>query len=222
MKFKNNKNITPALHTYIESQILPQYSAFDPAHQRNHVDAVIRESMHLATHFEIDANMVYTIAAYHDLGIGTDRKTHHLISGNIIRQDIELSKWFNKEQIETMAQAVEDHRASNKSEPRSVYGKIVAEADRQLDTRTIIERTILYGWSHYPELKKQAQLERACEHLQKKYGEGGYLKLWIPQSENQQRLIELRRILKNKEELLHILEQTYQALANMQKTGKQH
>lgn len=125
MKFKNNKNITPALHTYIESQILPQYSAFDPAHQRNHVDAVIRESMHLATHFEIDANMVYTIAAYHDLGIGTDRKTHHLISGNIIRQDIELSKWFNKEQIETMAQAVEDHRASNKSEPRSVYGNLL-------------------------------------------------------------------------------------------------
>ena len=182
---------------YIETEILPRYEAFDKAHQRDHADYVIRQSIELARHYDVDMNMVYVIAAYHDTGLAVDRKTHHLESGKIIRSDKKLEKWFSPEQIETMAQAVEDHRASNKNEPRSIYGKIVAEADRQIDGMTILRRTIQFGLSHYPELDQEGHWERTLEHLYEKYAEGGYLRLWIPESPNAIRLREFQSMIKD-------------------------
>ena len=142
-------------------------------------------------------NMVYVVAAYHDTGLAVDRKTHHLESGKIVRNDLKLKQWFTPEQIETMAQAVEDHRASNKNEPRSIYGKIVAEADRQIDGMTILRRTIQFGLSHYPELDQEGHWERTLEHLHEKYAEGGYLRLWIPESPNAIRLREFQSMIKD-------------------------
>ena len=182
---------------YIETEILPRYEAFDKAHQRDHADYVIRQSLELARHYDVDMNMVYVIAAYHDTGLAVDRKTHHLESGKIVRNDLKLKQWFTPEQIETMAQAVEDHRASNKNEPRSIYGKIVAEADRQIDGMTILRRTIQFGLSHYPELDQEGHWERTLEHLHEKYAEGGYLRLWIPESPNAIRLREFQSMIKD-------------------------
>ena len=123
-------DITPALIHYIEQDILPRYDHFDAAHQRNHAEEVIERSLALAEHYEVNTDMVYAIAAYHDTGLCEGRDTHHLVSGRIIREDMKLRDWFDEDQIETMAQAAEDHRASSGHEPRSIYGKIVAEADR--------------------------------------------------------------------------------------------
>ena len=134
--------MTPSLQNYIESEILPRYEAFDAAHQRDHADSVIRQSLALAEHYDVNKDMVYAIAAYHDTGLVVDRKTHHLESGRIIREDARLLEWFTPEEIEVMAQAAEDHRASSDHEPRSIYGKIVAEGDRLIDTDTILRRTI--------------------------------------------------------------------------------
>ncbi len=75
------------------------------------------------------------------------------------------------------------------------YGKIVAEADRLIDTDTVIRRTILYGMSQYPELAPTEQIDRTLKHLYEKYGDGGYLRLWIPWSDNALRLLELRSLL---------------------------
>ena len=122
--------VNPNILAYIEQEILPRYDHFDAAHQRNHADEVIDRSLALAKHYDVDENMVYTIAAYHDTGLCEGRDTHHLVSGRIIREDKKLRDWFDEDQIETMAQAAEDHRASSGHEPRSIYGKIVAEADR--------------------------------------------------------------------------------------------
>ena len=114
--------MTPSLQNYIESEILPRYEAFDAAHQRDHADTVIRQSLALAEHYDVKKDMVYAIAAYHDTGLAVDRKTHHLESGRIIREDARLLEWFTPEEIEVMAQAAEDHRASSDHEPRSIYG----------------------------------------------------------------------------------------------------
>lgn len=156
--------------------------------------------------------MAYAIAAYHDTGISEGRKFHHLASGRIIREDQALRRWFTEEEIEMMAQAAEDHRASNGNAPRSVYGMIVAEADRIIVPRTIIERTVQYGLANYPELDKSEQYTRAKTHLQEKYGEGGYLKLWMPESPNARRLEELRTILKDREQLDRVFEEVYKEL----------
>ena len=182
---------------YIETEILPRYEAFDKAHQRDHADYVIRQSLELAKHYDVDMEMVYAIAAYHDTGLAVDRKTHHIESGKIVRNDRRLDEWFTPEQIETMAQAVEDHRASNKNEPRSIYGKIVAEADRQIDGMTILRRTIQFGLNHYPELDREGHWERTLEHIYEKYAEGGYLRLWIPESPNAIRLREFQSMVKD-------------------------
>lgn len=182
---------------YIETEILPRYEAFDKAHQRDHADYVIIQSLELAKHYDVDMDMVYAIAAYHDTGLAVDRKTHHIESGKIVRNDRRLDEWFTPEQIETMAQAVEDHRASNKNEPRSIYGKIVAEADRQIDGMTILRRTIQFGLNHYPELDREGHWERTLEHIYEKYAEGGYLRLWIPESPNAIRLREFQSMVKD-------------------------
>lgn len=182
---------------YIETEILSRYEAFDKAHQRDHADYVIRQSLELAKHYDVDMDMVYAIAAYHDTGLAVDRKTHHIESGKIVRNDRRLDEWFTPEQIETMAQAVEDHRASNKKEPRSIYGKIVAEADRQIDGMTILRRTIQFGLNHYPELDREGHWERTLEHIYEKYAEGGYLRLWIPESPNAIRLKEFQSMVKD-------------------------
>ena len=201
--------IQPQLKTYIEQEILPRYDHFDAAHQRNHADEVIERSMALAEHYEVDKDMVYSIAAYHDTGLCEGRDTHHLVSGRIIREDQKLRNWFNEEQIETMAQAAEDHRASSGHEPRSIYGKIVAEADRLITPEKVIRRTIQFGLDHYPELDKEAQYQRYRAHLLEKYSDKGYLKLWLPESENAPRLEELRKIIRDENKLREAFEQSY-------------
>ena len=180
---------------YIETEIIPRYEAFDKAHRTDHVRQVIAESLKLASYYEVDERMVYTIAACHDIGLCEGREHHHLVSGRLMRADERLREWFTEEEIEIMAQAVEDHRASNDHAPRSIYGRIVAEADRLIEPMQILRRTVQYGLSHYPELTQEQHYLRYCEHLQEKYAEGGYLKLWIPESENATRLAELRALI---------------------------
>ena len=180
---------------YIETEIIPRYETFDKAHRTDHVRQVIAESLQLASYYEVDERMVYTIAACHDIGLCEGREYHHLVSGRLMRADERLREWFTEEEIEIMAQAVEDHRASLDHAPRSIYGRIVAEADRLIEPMQILRRTVQYGLSHYPELTKEQHYLRYCEHLQEKYAEGGYLKLWIPESENASQLKALRGII---------------------------
>lgn len=189
--------IDATLVHYIEQEILPRYEHFDAAHQRNHAEEVITRSLALAQHYEVDCNMVYAIAAYHDTGLCEGRDTHHLVSGRIIREDKKMREWFDEAQVETMAQAAEDHRASSGHEPRSIYGKIVAEADRLITPEKVIRRTIQYGLDHYPELDKEGQYQRFRQHLLEKYSDTGYLRLWIPESDNAVRLEELRKVIRD-------------------------
>ena len=197
------------LQAYIESAIFPRYKDFDPAHRIDHALQVIAESLKLAKHYDVDECMVYTIAAYHDIGLCEGREQHHLVSGRMLRADERLHEWFTDEEIETMAQAVEDHRASLDHAPRSIYGRIVAEADRLIDPMTVLLRTVQYGLSHYPELDKEQHYQRYCEHLQEKYAEGGYLKLWIPESDNAARLTELRALMADEIRKRKVFEQFY-------------
>ena len=197
------------LQAYIESAILPRYKDFDPAHRIDHALQVIAESLKLAKHYDVDERMVYTIAAYHDIGLCEGRERHHLVSGRMLRSDEHLREWFTEEEIVTMAQAVEDHRASLNHAPRSIYGRIVAEADRLIEPMTVLLRTVQYGLSHYPELSKEQHYQRYCEHLQEKYAEGGYLKLWIPESDNAARLAELRALIADEARKREAFEQIY-------------
>ena len=194
---------------YIEKEIIPRYDHFDKAHRRDHVETVIAQGLELASHYEVDPAIIYTAAAYHDTGLVEGREVHHLASGRIVREDSRLRQWFSEEEIETIAQAAEDHRASNRQGPRTIYGKILAEADRVIDPLKIIRRTIQYGLSNYPELDIEGHWERTVEHLLEKYAEGGYLRLWIPESPNAARLEELRSIIRDRSRLRQIFDRIF-------------
>lgn len=201
--------INSKLKEYIEREILPRYDHFDTAHRRDHVETVIEAALRLAEGYDVDRDMVYTIAAYHDTGLAYGREHHHNESRRIILEDRELDRWFTREQIATMADAAEDHRASSKDEPRTIYGRIVAEADRVIDSNTIIRRTIQYTLTHHPELDREEGYARMVEHLREKYDYGGYLKLWIDESDNAKRLDELRAIIANKVRLRELYDTIY-------------
>ena len=201
--------MTQSLIQYIQTEIIPQYAAFDKAHREDHARAVIERAMAMGEKYDIDPDMLYTAAACHDLGLAVDRKTHHLESGRIIRADERLREWFTPEQIETIAQAAEDHRASATTPPRSIYGALVAEADRMIVPETIIRRTVQFGLSHYPSLDKEGHWQRTLEHLHEKYAEGGYLHLLIPGSPNEEPLRQLRAIIHDTPRLRRIFDSIF-------------
>ena len=203
--------IRESLQYYIDTQIIPCYAAFDKAHREDHARSVIERAMAMGRNYDVDEEMLLTAAACHDLGLAVDRKTHHLESGRIIREDERLKEWFTPEQIETIAQAAEDHRASATTPPRSIYGRLVAEADRLIEPETIIRRTVQFGLSHYPELDKEGHWQRTLEHLNEKYSEGGYLHLLIPGSPNEAPLAELRAIIKDTGRLRRIFESVFES-----------
>lgn len=188
---------TPSLDLveFVETQILPQYAQFDKAHNLLHVQKVIKSSLELARHMGADLNMAYAIAAYHDLGLSGPRAIHHITSGKILIQDARLKKWFTGDQLKMMKEAVEDHRASASRAPRSIYGKIVAEADRDIQPETVIRRTIQFGLANYPQLDREGHWERFMKHMDEKYSVNGYIRLWVQGSENEKNLQELRSLI---------------------------
>ncbi len=197
------------LMEFVEKQILPRYTAFGESHGLYHVTRVIKNSLELARMLGADINMTYTIAAYHDLGMEGPRAIHHITSGKILTADARLKKWFSPEQIKIMREAVEDHRASASHAPRSIYGKIVAEADRDIDIDTVFTRAIQYGIEHDPDKDKEWQYKRFDSHMEEKYSNNGYIKLWIPHSPNEKKLKELRDIIVNKELLRQYFDKIY-------------
>ena len=203
------KNPSLDLVEFIETQILPQYQAFDRAHNMEHVIRVIRSSLQLAQQTGADIDMVYTIAAYHDLGLTGPRAIHHITSGKILQADARLKRWFSSEQIRLMKEAVEDHRASASRAPRTIYGKIVAEADRDLEPTTVVRRTIQFGLANYAQLDREGHWKRLLQHLDEKYSTRGYIHLWISGSQNERWLAELRQLIANPAELRPIFEKIF-------------
>lgn len=192
------------LKTYIEEHIIPRYDGFDKGHDRSHVQMVIEQSLQLARQQGVREDMAYVIAAYHDTGLCEGREHHHEASARILRADSRLRQWFTEDEIALMADAAEDHRASSDHAPRTIYGRIVAEADRFIDPETIILRTVLYGLEHYPALSREEHYRRMVAHLHEKYGPDGYLRLWFPDSPNAARLERLRQMMQDTA-LLHCL-----------------
>ena len=202
------------LMEFIEKNILPRYNHFDKAHNLTHAIRVIKRSLQLAAKIGANIDMVYVIAAYHDLGLEGPRAIHHMTSGKILTADARLKKWFSTEQIKIMKEAVEDHRASNSHAPRSIYGKIVAEADRDLEPQIVFRRTVEYGLDHYPQKSKEEHWQRFVEHMTNKYSNSGYIKLWIAGSFNEKSLKEIRNIIVDKAQLRKQFDVIYQEETN--------
>ena len=202
--------VSRSLQQYVTGNILPRYDGYDKAHSRRHIQSVIDQSMEIfrklsagqmdgGRRYELNPDMAYAIAAYHDIGICEGRESHHLVSGRMLEADTALCRWFSQEQIRVMREAVEDHRSSNKSWPRSIYGRIVSEADKVIDFDTVFSRAILYARANYPEMTDEEIFRKSYGHLLDKYGDGGYMRLQFSDSPNAVRLADLREKLRDEE-----------------------
>ena len=219
------------LKEYVEKEILPRHEKYDAAHRPDHIRRVIARAMTEGERLKVkgeryaDANqgfhlsplsshLIYAAASMHDIGICEGREVHHLASGRIIRADQNLRRWFSEEEIELIAQAAEDHRASATSKPRSLLGCILSEADRDIEPETIVRRTVEYGLSHYPELDREGHWQRTLDHLHEKYAEGGYIKLWMDDSPNAAPLADLRALIRDEARLRPLFDTLFDTLCN--------
>lgn len=198
-----NKELNEELVEYIKNEIFPLYDRNEFAHGINHIKTVIRRSLELADGYDVDFNIVYTVAAYHDLGHFIDRKRHEIISAEIFMKDENIKRWFSDEQRLVIKEAIEDHRASCNHVPRTMYGKIVSTADRTIvDIDNTIKRSYTYGKKNYIGLSEEEQFDKVYEHLVEKYGERGYAKVYLEDKEFDEAVGKLRQALENREEFI--------------------
>ena len=159
---------------YIETSILPRYGNIG-GHTDEHIRMVMARSENFMQQADdVNPDMVMLIAAYHDLGRLIDNETHNFESAKMLRADEFLKARFTEEEINTMAEAVEDHRSSLGHEPRSIYGKIVSSADRNPDMETAMKRSYDYHKHILPEASEDEIIEQCRQHLRRKYSTDGY------------------------------------------------
>lgn len=195
--------INDEIQKHIENNVFPEYQKNEPAHNLSHIKYVIDRSFKFAqTVPNINYDIVYVVAAYHDIGHHIDPKKHELVSAEIMQKDQELKKFFSEDELKIIKEAIEDHRASSDHEPRSIYGKIVSTADRNNSVNSCLERSYFYGKKLHPEYSDDELFNRAYEHLKQKFGENGYAKFFFKDEEYEKFLTDIRKLLSNKEKFI--------------------
>lgn len=190
------------LKIYIENNILPKYERNGKGHQIDHINYVINRCFELCKNKDIDINMLYTIAAYHDIGYYIDYKNHEIISAQIMYGDKNLKSFFNEQQLKIMKEAIEDHRASLNRRPRSIYGELISSADRDIDVDESLRRIYLYSIEHFSELSETETIEECYNYTLKKFSKDGYANFFLEDKDYDNYLKELRNLLNNKEKFL--------------------
>ena len=190
----NNK-----LKQYIEENVFPEYKKNDQGHDLEHIKYVINRSIKFAdTISDINYDIVYTVASYHDIGHHINPKLHEIISAEIMYKDDNLKEYFSDEERLIIKEAIEDHRASSDHEPRSIYGKIVSTADRNNTVEACLRRSYTYGKRLEPTATDEELFERAHKHLNLKFGEDGYAKFFFKDEEYEKFLHDIRELLADK------------------------
>lgn len=192
------KEIRSDLQAYINRSIIPVYQKFDKAHGIEHVSQVIEKSLYLAEQTGANKEMVYVIAAYHDLGMRISRKQHSFYSAKILKEDPYIECMFLKDQRNIMAQAVADHSTSLEKKPKTLYGEIIYQADKTLDAENIIKRAIQFGTANYKDYTFTQHVNRVYDYVNSKYGEKGKVKLWIDIPEEHAKLRQLQKKIKDR------------------------
>lgn len=193
------------LKMYIENNIFPKYERNEKGHQIDHINYVISRCFELSKYKDIDINMLYVVAAYHDIGYYIDYKNHEIISAQIMYEDTNLKSFFNEQQLKIMKEAIEDHRASLNRRPRSIYGEIISSADRNIDVDESLRRIYLYSIEHFSELNEKETIEECYNHTLKKFSENGYANFFLEDKNYDNYLKDLRDLLNNKEKFIEKL-----------------
>jgi uncharacterized protein len=206
---------------YIENEILPKYNSIG-GHTDQHIRQVIARSLKFHKQApELNINMVYIIASYHDLGRLIDNETHHLESAKLLRKDEFIKQHFSPEEIDIMAKAIEDHRASLGHEPRSIYGKLVSSADRNTNIEDMLSRPYDYEKHLHPEKSEDEIIETARKLLRRKYSPDGYAAktMYFNDPDFEAILVKIEEITRDPEEFTKTMREHNAKRATHQKTN---
>ena len=220
--------VNPKLRKYIEESIFPLYDLNGPSHGIKHIKEVIERSFQIIEEYEkneknpvkINYDLAYIIAAYHDIGDHIDRKKHHIISGEIMFEDNNLDEFISPEEKITAREAIEDHRASNKNLPRSIYGRIVLTADRNDNLQNFFVRRINFCLEHHPEYSKEQVIREIYDSTLKKFGKDGYANEkpgYMPSRKLKEYFETLHRLIEDKEEFCKCSEEYYDDMIKRKK-----
>ena len=199
----NKSNLNKDLVSYIEKEIFPIYDKNEKAHDISHIINVINHAFNISKNYDVDLNMIYTIASFHDIGHHIDKENHETISADIMSKDENLKEFFNSEELEIIKLAIEDHRASSSRIPRSIYGKIISAADKNLTVEIAITRTYLYSKKYYHEFTHSEIYEEIYNQLNEKFGKNGYAKVYVEDEDYNNFKKDLIALLENKEEFFN-------------------
>lgn len=199
--------INKKLKKYIDNKITIKYKDNNyGGHGWEHIQDVIKRSFELIEKFNLEVNpdLVYTIAAYHDIGYRQDPDNHEQVSSEIFIQDETMKEFFNDEERTIIAEAIVDHRASLEYEARSIYGKIVSSADRAIDVDIMLKRSIAFqAEKHKSENPTIEQvIEYSFKKLSSKYGNGGYAKMYFPDDKYKDYLEKMNKLFTDKNEFI--------------------
>lgn len=172
------KDIDKNLVAYIDENIFVKYEKFY-SHGMIHVHNVIRNVLMLADYYGLDKNMCYAMASYHDIGLSKDRDNHEKESGKMFIEDSKMKEFFSPKELIIVKEAIEDHRGSRKEEPRSIYGKVLSDSDRDFDLYLLAKRQLATSIKNYPELHTaEEHFERCYQYISKRINETGHFNLW--------------------------------------------
>lgn len=194
----DKSNINPLIINYIESTIFPKYDLNEASHGINHIFNVINKSISISKNYDVNLDIVYVVASYHDIGHHIDKDNHEKISAQMMMEDEKLKEFFSADELNTIKEAIEDHRASSTQVPRNIYGKIISAADKNMNVTDAITRTYIYSKAHYPNLSETELLDEVYNHLEDKFGVNGYAKVYIKDEQFENFKKELIDLLNNK------------------------
>ena len=167
------KDVDSKLRSYVEENVFPLWDENDKGHGPIHRTEVIRRifALNKTFHLNLNPNMLFAIASYHDVGKYIDHKRHHLIAAEKFMEDEGMRQFFTDDERKVIREAIEDHRSSKEDEPRSVYGKLISSADRNTTIEMVFIRSFFVAKDRMPDMNINEYLDYTIERLRKRYGE---------------------------------------------------
>lgn len=196
------------LKEYITNKILPEYDLNDEGHNKNHIEFVLKRAFELSKNYNINYNILYTSVSFHDIACHINREEHEILSADIAYKDEFLNKFFNKEELTIIREAIEDHRASSDKIPRNIYGKILSSADRKVDVKTYLISSLFFQVTDISNLDMNEAIEQSYNHAIKKFGKNGYAtnKFYVDDKRYKDFLANLQYLIDNKDEFYKLAE----------------
>lgn len=191
---------------YVEDKVLPLYDTNIGGHGRDHILTVIMRSFEIKKEFDLSLKnkLILIIAAYHDIGYKKDPDNHEQVSSEIFLADKEIQKFLEPDEVQIVAEAIVDHRASLEYEARSEYGKLVSSADRETSVENMLKRSFLYQADKHADENPTIEqvIEYSFKKLTKKFGKDGYAKMYFPDKKYTEYLKEMQELLENKDKFI--------------------